>query len=737
MVIESGKMARQAHGSVWVRYGGTVVLVTVVSEKKPIKDKDFAPLTVEYREKAYASGRIPGGFFKRENRLTIKETLVSRLIDRPLRPLFPKGFRFETQVLATVLSADRENDADVLSIVGASAALEISDIQFNGPLAGVRVGRINGEFIVNPTAAQVEQSDIDLVVAGSRDAVIMVEGGAKIVPEAEILEAIFFGHKALQPLIDIQEELRQKCGKQRREFTPLESTSGLKDRIWAMAKERYEKALNTEGKIARHENMDKVREEVMAALTQDFPDASMEMYSFFEELEREILREQIFRTGQRVDKRGLTDIRNIECEVGILPQTHGSALFTRGETQALATVTLGTRQDEQKIESLEGDWWKSFLLHYNFPPFSVGEVRTRMMPGRREIGHGNLAERALEKVIPPHEDFPYTVRAVSEILESNGSSSMASVCAGSLALMDAGIPISAPVAGIAMGLVKEGEKFFILSDILGDEDHSGDMDFKVAGTAEGITAFQMDIKIFGITRQIMDEALKQAREGRLHILSKMNAVMGKTRESLSPFAPRIETLNIPVDRIRDVIGPGGKMIKHISEVTGAQIDVEDDGTIHVSSLNGEANARAIEMITAVTAEAEIGKFYKGKVRKVTDFGAFVEVLPGTDGLVHISQLEHYRVDRVTDVIREGDEVMVKCIGIDQDGKISLSRKDALGKDINGNQIEGYEPPPPPPQRERGREDRGGGRDDYDRERNRSGGGRRRGSDGGGGGRQRY
>jgi len=722
LVIETGKMARQAHGAACVRYGGTEVLVTVVAEKKPVKDKDFMPLTVEYREKAYASGRIPGGFFKRESKLTTKETLVSRLIDRPLRPLFPKGFNYETQILATVLSADRENDADVLSIVGASAALQLSDIPFNGPLAGVRIGRVNGEFVVNPTAEQVEQSDMDLVVAGSRDAVIMVEGGAKIIPESEILEAIFFGHKALQPLNDIQNELREKIGKQKREFKPPEPTIGLKDRIWAMAKERYEQALKTEGKIARHEGIDKVREEVIAALAADFPEAETEMFGHFEELEREILREGIIRSQRRVDNRGLKEIRNIECEVGVLPQTHGSALFTRGETQSLATVTLGTRQDEQKIESLEGDWWKSFLLHYNFPPFSVGEVRTRMMPGRREIGHGNLAERALEKVIPPHEEFPYTVRAVSEILESNGSSSMASVCAGSLALMDAGIPVSAAVAGIAMGLVKERDKFFILSDILGDEDHCGDMDFKVAGTAEGVTAFQMDIKISGIGREIIDTALKQAREGRLHILDKMNSIISRPRESLSPNAPRIEILNIPVDRIKDLIGPGGKTIKLITEITGATVDVEDDGTIHVSSINGQANEKAIEMIKSFTAEAEIGKYYKGKVRKITDFGAFVEILPGTDGLIHISQLEMRRVERVTDVLREGDEVLVKCIGVDHEGKVSLSRKEALGKDINGNPIEGYQPPTPPPHTPHRDEDRGN-RDNYGRDRER--GGRRR------------
>lgn len=697
--LTCGEVARQAHGAVWVTYGGTVVLVTAVSERKPAEGAtDFVPLTVEYRERAYASGRIPGGFFKREGKPTTRETLVSRLTDRPLRPLFPKGYRCETQIIATVLSADRENDADVLSIVGASAALAISDIPFNGPIAAVRVGRINGEFVVNPTSAQIEESDMDIVVAGSRDAVIMVEGGAKIVPEEEMLEAIFFGHSALQPLLDIQEELVKTVGVPKRPYEPAPPTEGLKEKIWELAWEPYKSALNSPSKVARHRGMDEVREKVMATLAPDFPEKESEMFALFEDLERAILREGIIKNQMRVDGRGLKDIRQIDAKVSVLPQTHGSALFTRGETQALAVVTLGTRADEQKIEGLEGDWWKSFLMHYNFPPFSVGEVRNKLGPGRREIGHGNLAERALEKVIPPHEEFPYTIRAVSEILESNGSSSMASVCAGSMALMDAGIPVSAQVAGIAMGLVKEGDQFFILSDILGDEDHCGDMDFKVAGTWEGVTAFQMDVKIPGLTKEILRQALEQAREGRRFILEKMNAVIDKPREAMSPLAPRITTITIPVDKIKDVIGPGGKTIKNITEVTGATIEIEDDGTVLISSVNGEANEKAIQMIRDLTAEAEVGKYYKGKVRRITDFGAFVEILPGTDGLIHISQLDHHRVEKVSDVLREGDEVLVKCIGIDSDGKVSLSRKDALGRDIHGNPIEGYVPPPPKPRK---------------------------------------
>jgi len=687
ITIETGEVARQSNGSVWVKCGGTVVLVTAVTDTVP-QESDFLPLTVEYREKSYATGRIPGGYFKREGRPTTEETLVSRLIDRPLRPTFPKGYNYETQIIAGVFSADRENDPDVLTVVGASAALHVSDIPFNGPLAAVRVGLIDGKFVINPTSNQLENSQIDLVVAGSRDAVTMVEGGARISDESVILDAIFLGHQALQPLIDIQDELRKAIGKPKRVFVPKEPPIGLAEKIREMAYDRMKKALFIPGKMERRNARNAIGLEVTAALAEQFPQTgAAQIIERLEEIEKEILRESIAKVGKRLDGRGVNDIRPISCSVGLLPQTHGTALFSRGETQVLATVTLGTREDEQKIESLEGDWWKTFLLHYNFPPYSVGEVRFRLAPGRREIGHGALAERAIEKAIPPHEDFPYTIRVVSEVLESNGSSSMATVCASSLALMDAGVPVRDQVAGIAMGLIKEGDNFFILTDIMGDEDHYGDMDFKVAGTRAGITAFQMDVKISGVTREIMAQALKQAKDGRLFILDRMDAVMTKPRLELSPLAPRITTVTVPIDRIKDVIGPGGKMIRHIVEVTGATIDVEDDGTIHIASVNGKANEDAINMIKELTAEAEVGKFYMGAVRKITDFGAFVEILPGTDGLVHISQLEHRRVERVTDVLREGDKVMVKCIGIDNDGKISLSRKDALGRDISGNIID--------------------------------------------------
>jgi len=685
--IEMGKVAKQADGAAWVSAGGTVSLVTAVAQPSQ-RELDFLPLTVEYREKAYATGRIPGGFFKREGRPNTEETLDSRLIDRALRPRFPDGYNHETQIIASVFSADRGNDPDVLSIVGASAALHVSRIPFNGPIAAVRVGLIDGKFVINPLSGELENSLINLVVAGCRDSVIMVEGGAREVDESVLLDAIFHGHRAMQPLLDMQDELREKLGKPKMEIKPGEPVAGLRDKVREMAFDRLKQGLFIVDKIQRRSAKDKLKDEVVNKLLEENPELNIsEVGNYFEEMEREIVRGSIAENAKRIDGRGLADIRPIECEVSVLPQTHGSAIFTRGETQVLATITLGTREDEQKIEGLEGEWWKTFLVHYNFPPYCVGEVRMRLGTGRREIGHGALAERALEKVVPPHDEFPYTIRVVSEVLESNGSSSMATVCSGSLAMMDAGIPVRAQVAGIAMGLIKENDEFFILSDIMGDEDHLGDMDFKVAGTRDGVTAFQMDIKVEGVDREIMENALRQARDGRIHILDKMDEVLDKPRPEMSPLAPRITTITIPPDRIKDVIGPGGKIIKGIVEATGANVDVQDDGTVTVSSINGEANEKAIDMIKELTAEAEVGKFYEGTVQKVTDFGAFVEILPGQDGLVHISQLDHYRVKSVTDVLKEGDRVLVKCIGIDSNGKISLSRKDALGRDIEGNIVD--------------------------------------------------
>lgn len=716
--IEVGKIAKQAGGAAWVQCGGSVVLVTAVAEKNS-REGDFLPLMVEYREKGYATGRIPGGFFKRESRPGTEETLICRLIDRPLRPRFPKGYSCETQILATVLSADKVNSTDILSFIGASASLHVSDIPFDGPIAGVRVGLIDGKFVINPSSEELENSEIDLVVAGSRDAVLMVEGGARIVSEAVLLDAIFFGHKAMKPLLDMQDELRRLIGKPKREIKPKVQVHGLRDKVQKMVGDRLNEAMFLPGKMEKRQARDEIEAVIVNALEEEYPDLTfMEITEHYDRMEKEIVRKAISKNQKRIDGRGLTDIRPISCEYGLLPQVHGTALFTRGETQALATVTLGTREDEQKIEAIAGDWWKTFILHYNFPPYSVNEVKMRLGPGRREIGHGALAERAIEKVIPPHEDFPYTIRLVSEIMESNGSSSMATVCAGSLALMDAGVPVKAQVAGIAMGLIKEGDEFFVISDILGAEDHYGDMDFKVAGTRDGVTAFQMDIKIGGVTRQIMEKALNQARDGRLHILDKMDEVLSKPKSVLSKLAPRITKIKIPVNRIKDLIGPGGKMIKSIVEQTGASINVEDDGTVHIASVNGEANEMAVRMVEDLTTEVEVGKFYKGTVRKVMDFGAFVEVIPGTDGLVHISQLDHYRVGKVTDVLHEGDTTMVKCIGIDGGGKISLSRKEALGRDLEGNIVDPVAAFPK--EREDGGKDDGGDRSGPDQDNRRRG-----------------
>ena len=676
--IETGKMAKQANGAVVVRCGDTTVLVTAVASKSAKEGQDFFPLTVNYQEKAYAGGKIPGGFFKREARPSDNETLTCRLIDRPIRPLFPENFLNDTQIMATVVSADRDNDPGILSMIGASAALHVSDIPFFGPIAGVQVGRVNGQFVANPTADELAVSDIDIVVAASKDAICMVEGGAAEVSEDVMLEAVFFGHAAVQPILVAQEELRAKAGVPKRDVPPVEIDETLKARVKELAYAQMKEAVRIKSKGDRHNRIDAIAAETIAALSGEFEGRNKEIKGFLGDFEYELVREHILKDGERIDGRDTRTIRPIITEVSLLPRAHGSALFTRGETQALVAATLGTSIDEQRIDSLYGESKKRFLLHYNFPPYSVGETSFRLAPGRREIGHGALAERALVRVLPKHEDFPYTIRVVSDTLESNGSSSMATVCGGSLSLMDAGVPIKAPVAGIAMGLIKEGADVAILSDILGDEDHLGDMDFKVAGTAEGVTALQMDIKITGVTREIMQTALGQAREGRLHILGKMADSLTAPRNDLSAYAPRITTIWIKSDKIRDVIGSGGKTIRSITEATGVSIDIEDSGKINIASHDKEACDRAIKMIRDLTAEAEEGKLYMGTVKKIMEFGAFVEIFPGTDGLVHISELDTARVKNVTDVLNEGDKVLVKCIGIDKQGKIKLSRKEALG-----------------------------------------------------------
>lgn len=680
LAIETGRMAKQAGGAAVVSYGETVVLVTVVASNEAREGVDFFPLTVDYQERTFAAGKIPGGFFKREGRPSEREILTSRLVDRALRPLFPDGFFCETQVVASVLSVDRENDADTIALIGASAALQVSDIPFRGPIAGVRIGRIRGSLVVNPLQSQAESSDVNLFVAAGRETIVMVEGGALVASEEEMLEALFLSQEAVKPILEAQDELARIAGKAKRSVVAVPRDSALAERVRTLGESKLYSAFLTPTKHDRAAAVSAVKKEIKAALAEDYAGREKEVGAMFEELESDTLRQMVVRENRRVDGRGLTDVRPITCEVSILPRTHGSALFTRGETQALVVATLGTGSDEQKVDALIGEQYKKFMLHYNFPPFSVGEARPLRSPGRREIGHGALAERALAAIIPPEREFPYTIRVVSEVLESNGSSSMATVCGGTLSLMDAGVPIKAPVAGIAMGLIKEGEAVRILSDILGDEDHLGDMDFKVAGTAEGITALQMDIKISGVTREIMQQALYQAREGRLFILSQMAKVMPGARDQVSGYAPRITTLKVRQDKIRDLIGPGGKMIRSIIEETGVKIDVEDDGTVYVASADGDSMSKALAKINRVTAEAEIGKVYKGTVRKIVDFGAFVEILPGTDGLVHISQMGPGRVRRVSDVLKEGDEIMVKVLEIDRQGKIRLSQRELLEND---------------------------------------------------------
>jgi polyribonucleotide nucleotidyltransferase len=681
LTIETGKMARQADGAVVVTYGETKVLCTVVSAKKMREGQDFFPLTVNYQEKFYAGGKIPGSFFRRERGSTERETLICRLIDRPMRPLFPKGYMFDTQIMPTVISADMVNDPDTLAMVAASACVEVSDIPFSGPIAAVRVGRVDGRFIANPTLEQIKQSDLEIVVAGSRDAVMMVEGEADFLAEADMLDAIFFGHESLQPLIDMQIKLAEMVGVEKRFFAKPQIDEELLERVAALAEEKVSAAMKLQNKQERYATLDAIRSEVKGHLAEAFEGRDKEIGELLGKVEKKVLRHIVTKDRIRIDGRDMTTVRPISCEVGILPRSHGSALFTRGETQALVAATLGTAMDEQRMDNVQGMEFKKFLLHYNFPPFCVGETSMRLFPGRREIGHGFLAERSASKILPRHEDFPYTIRVVSDILESNGSSSMASVCGASLALMDAGVPVSRPIAGIAMGLVKEGDDVAVLSDILGDEDHLGDMDFKVTGSADGVTALQMDIKISGVTRGIMQQALEQARAGRIHILGEMAKAIAAPRAELSKYAPRITTITVKPDQVRTVIGPGGKNVRAIIEATGCAIDIEDDGRINIASHDGEACQLAIKMIRNLTQEAEVGKFYRGTVRRIMEFGAFVEIYPGTDGLVHISELDKERVKAVTDILKEGDEVVVKCIGIDKQGKIKLSRKEALGAEL--------------------------------------------------------
>jgi polyribonucleotide nucleotidyltransferase len=677
LTIETGKVAKQASGSVTVRYGDTVVLVAAVASQIAKEGLDFFPLTVDYREKLYAAGRIPGGFFKREGRPNEKEVLSSRLIDRPLRPLFPKGFRCETQVHANVLSSDQENDSDVLALIGASAALIVSDIPFTHAVSAVRVGLLDGEFVMNPTFAQLEESDLDLVVAGTSESVVMVEGGAREISEAVMVEALRFAHGAITQINAMQEELRRVHGKPKRAVVVAEPPPGLKSAIENRYTDRVRAANAIPDKQERQATIDRLRDDALAEFAAEFPDSQVDIAALVADLQRRDLRRAILEEGRRADGRGPDQIRPITCEVGLLPRTHGSALFTRGETQALVVTTLGTTMDEQKIDELEGQRWKSYMLHYNFPSYSVGEVRPIRGPGRREIGHGALAERAIEPVIPSDDSFPYTIRVVSDILESNGSSSMATVCAGTLALMDAGVPVKAPVAGIAMGLIKEGERVAVLTDILGVEDHLGDMDFKVTGTRGGITAFQMDVKIAGINFEIFSEALEKGRVARLKVLDAMAATLDAPRTELSVYAPRITMLKVSPEKVREIIGPGGRTIRSITEQTGAQIDIEDDGTVKIATYDSVNGHRAEEMIRALTEDPEIGRIYRGKVRRIVNFGAFIEILPGRDGLCHISELDHYRVARVEDVVREGDIVEVKVIGIDSEGKVKLSRRQAL------------------------------------------------------------
>jgi polyribonucleotide nucleotidyltransferase len=677
--LETGKLAKQAGGSVMVRYGDSVVLVTACRAANAREGIDFLPLTVDYREYTYASGRIPGGFFKREGKPAEKEVLTSRCIDRPIRPLFPPGWRYETQIIALVLSADQENDTDVLAITGASVALALSEIPLEKTIAGVRVGLVDGKYLINPTFLQRKQSKLDLIVAGTSDGLVMVEAGAKEVTEEQVIEALDAAHAAIKQIVAAIDELAKEAGRTKVQVTRKEIGHEFYREVEEKVLVPLTEAMRIRGKLENYGQVDEVLGDLVASLPDGEVERRTDAKAIFKELKEKVLREEVLTHGVRLDGRKFDEIRPIWIETGVLPRTHGSAVFTRGETQALVTCTLGTADDAQKVESFEGETWKSFMLHYNFPPFSVGEVAFLRGPGRREVGHGALAERSLAPMLPTEEQFPYTIRVVSDILESNGSSSMASVCGGSLAMMDAGVPIKAPVAGIAMGLVMDEKtgKHAVLSDIAGAEDHYGDMDFKVAGTSDGITALQMDIKVGGITTDIMRKALDQARRGRMHILGKMKEALATPRQNISAFAPRIVTIRIPVDKIRDVIGPGGKMIRSIIERTGVKIDVEDDGRVNVASADGESAQKAISIIQELTATPELNKTYLGKIQRITDFGAFVEIMPGTDGLLHVSEIANHRVKDVRDELKEGEQILVKVINIDPTGKIRLSRKALL------------------------------------------------------------
>ena len=694
--IETGRVARQASGATLVRLGDTMVLAAAVSAPAG-EERDFFPLTVDYREKSYAAGKIPGGFFKREGRPSEKEILSARLVDRPIRPLFPEGYNDEVQVMIQVLSSDQENDGDILGIIGASAALSISDIPFHNPIGAVRIGRVDGQFIVNPLFSQLEESDINLTIAGTKDYIIMVEGGAQEIVEQDMVAALSFGHEHIKKVVAMIEDLAARVGRPKKEVVKREINPELVAAVTKMAAEKIKTADRIKEKQARGEAIEAIRVETVEAMAERFPESEKDIAKLIGDIESADLRGMILNEGVRADGRGLDNIRDISIEISVLPRTHGSAIFTRGQTQALVVTTLGTKMDEQRIDDLLGESFKSYMLHYNFPSYSVGEVRPIRGPGRREIGHGALAERALDPVIPAEENFPYTIRIVSDILESNGSSSMATVCGGSLALMDAGVPIKAPVAGIAMGLVMGGGRRAILTDILGVEDHLGDMDFKVAGTAQGITAFQLDIKIGGLTIELMASALEKARAARLFVLDKMNEAISKPKPDLSPYAPRIITIKIPIDKIGEVIGPGGKVIRSIIEATGAKIDIEDDGTVTVASVDQSAGEAARDKILALIEEAEVGKVYIGKVKRIATFGAFIEILPNVDGLVHISELENHRVAKVEDVVNLGDEIKVKVIGIDAEGKVRLSRRVLL---------EGAEDRPPHSNDDRPRPPRG-------------------------------
>jgi polyribonucleotide nucleotidyltransferase len=689
--IETGKWAKQASGSVVIRCGDSMVLVTAAGSAQP-RDIDFMPLTCEYQEKFYSSGKIPGSFFRREGRSTTEEILVCRLMDRPIRPLFPKGWFIDTQIIAYVISFDKENSTDVLAMTGASAALHLSDLIFDGPIASVRVGRIDGAFIANPTFAEREKSEMDIIVACSKDAITMVEGEMAELSETVVIDALLFAHAAAQPLIELQERLRAAVGKVKRDFHPPVADENLAAKVKELGWNRLAEAMSTKDKKARGRAVSDTKQMVLAALTaegQPWAGKAKDVEAAFGKVQKKWARGHTISTRTRIDGRAPDEIRQITVETGVLPRAHGSALFTRGETQALVAVTLGTKYDEKKLDTLLGDQKKTFYMDYNFPPFSTGEVKPLRGQSRREVGHGFLAERSVQAIVPVYEDFPYTIRVVSDILESNGSSSMASVCGGSLALMDAGVPIKAPVAGIAMGLMKEGDDYVILSDILGDEDHLGDMDFKVTGTRRGVCALQMDIKVDGLTRQILEQALEQARRGRLHILERMDAAISTARDEVSQYAPRIVTVQVKPDRVRDIIGPGGKTIRALQEQTGAQIDINDAGVVSIASSDSRSLEQATQLIQGLTMEPEVGQFYNGVIKKIVEIGAFVEIMPGTEGLLHISEVAKERIRSVEDVLSEGDEVVVKCIKVDRDGKIRLSRREALDANPGPEEINNF------------------------------------------------